>query len=112
MTVLPNIIEKHRSAIIQLCQRYGVIRLAVFGSAVTNHFDPATSDLDFVAQFANTQAADYADRYFDLAEALEALFERPVDLVTEHSIHNPYFRAEVNRTQYLIYELAHQTTSV
>jgi predicted nucleotidyltransferase len=42
------LIEEHRGALRQLCQRYRVQRLEVFGSAATeNAFDPHTSDLDF-----------------------------------------------------------------
>ena len=96
-------IEQNRSAIETLCRRYRVRRLELFGSAATGTFVPATSDLDFVAEFADTQSADYADRYMDFAEALETLFRRPIDLLTPRSIRNPYFRAEVERTARLIH---------
>jgi predicted nucleotidyltransferase len=36
----------HREAISQLCRRYGVARLAVFGSAATDDFGPGRSDID------------------------------------------------------------------
>jgi predicted nucleotidyltransferase len=81
-----------------------VRQLRLFGSAATGAFAPATSDLDFVAEFADTQAADYADRYLDFAEALERLFNRPVDVLTKRAIRNPYFRAEVERTAQMLYE--------
>jgi len=87
-----------------LCSRFQVRKLQLFGSAATGEFAPAASDLDFIAEFANTQAADYADRYLDFAEALEKLFNRRVDVLTERSIRNPYFRAEVERTAQVIYE--------
>ena len=35
---------------------------------------------------------------------LEDLFQRPVDLLTESSLRNPYLRAEVERTKMLIYD--------
>jgi predicted nucleotidyltransferase len=82
-----------------LCREYGVLRLDVFGSAAKGTFDPETSDLDFVASFANRKNLDYADRYLDFADALEALFGRPVDLITEQGIKNPYFREEVDETR-------------
>lgn len=96
-------IEQKRPEVANLCHRYGVRRLQLFGSAATGTFVPATSDLDFVAAFSGTDAPDYADRYFDFAEALEQLFQRPVDVVTPRSIRNPYFRAEVERTARVIY---------
>jgi uncharacterized protein len=93
-----------------LCLRYCVRQLQLFGSAATGAFVSATSDLDFIAEFADTKAADYADRYHDFAEALEKLFNRPVDVLTKRSIRNKYFRAEVERTAQVIYEDTNQKT--
>lgn len=97
-------IEQKRRQVEQLCRQYRVLRLDLFGSAATGAFSPATSDFDFVARFADTRSPDYADRYLDFAEALERLFGRRVDVVTERSIRNPYFRAEVDRTRQAVYE--------
>ncbi|MBI5032454.1 MAG: nucleotidyltransferase domain-containing protein [Chloroflexi bacterium] len=97
-------VEQQRLTLSELCRRYRVHTLRLFGSAATGAFIPATSDLDFVAEFADTQSADYADRYFDFAEALEHLFNRPVDVLTPRAIRNPYFREEVERTAQVVYE--------
>ena len=104
-------VEQNRLALGELCRRYQVRQLLLFGSAATGAFVPATSDLDFVADFADTHAADYADRYFDFAEALERLFNRSVDVLTQRAIRNPYFQAEVERTAQVIYEDHAQKTS-
>jgi len=103
-------VEQKHTTLAELCQRYRVRELQLFGSAATGAFLPATSDLDFVAEFADTQDTDYADRYYDFAESLERLFNRPVDLVTERAIRNPYFRAEVERTAQVLYEDSIKTT--
>ena len=100
-------ISQQQANLAALCRRFRVRRLQLFGSAATGAFVPATSDLDFIVEFANTQTADYADRYFDFAEALEKLFDRRVDVLTKRSIRNPYFRAEVERTARVIYEDPH-----
>jgi len=97
-------VEQQRQALADLCRRYRIRRLQLFGSAATGAFAPEASDLDFVAEFADTQAADYADRYFDFAEALERLFNRRVDVITQRAIRNPYFRAQVEQTAQVIYE--------
>jgi len=97
-------IDRQKAHLATLCRRYRVRQLQLFGSAATGAFIPATSDLDFIAEFADTQAADYADRYLDFAEALEKLFDRRVDLLTKRSIRNKFFRAEVERTAQVIYE--------
>jgi len=79
--------------------------LEVFGSAVTESFDPDTSDLDFIVDFAD-RSPGYADRYLALAEALEGLFNRNVDLVTERSLSNPYFTDSVDKTRMVLYDQA------
>ncbi len=105
------LIQDNLDAIRALCREYGVRRLDLFGSAATGTFDPAASDLDFVVAFADTRAPGYADRYLGLAEALEALLGRGVELVTERSIRNPYFRRAVDATRQPLYERRDQETA-
>ena len=110
LDMIPEI-DQQQENLAKLCRRYRVRQLRAFGSAVTGAFVPATSDLDFIAEFTDTQDADYADRYLDFAEALEKLFNRRVDLLTKRSIRNHYFRLEVERTARVIYEDTHQKTA-
>ena len=65
--------EIHKAELHALCREYGVERLELFGSATSEAFDAASSDLDFIVRFADTSSG-YADRYLDFAEALEELF--------------------------------------
>lgn len=88
------LLEQNRPAIEALCRRYGVARLAVFGSALREDFD-ADSDVDFLVEFIDTKIPGYADRYLDLAESLEQLLGRKVDLITTRSVVNPIFRKVV-----------------
>jgi predicted nucleotidyltransferase len=104
-------INQQQANLASLCRRYNVRQLQLFGSAATGEFVPAKSDLDFIADFADTQAADYADRYLDFAEALEKLFHRRVDVLTKRAIRNKYFRAEVEHTARVIYEDTDQETA-
>jgi predicted nucleotidyltransferase len=99
-----ELVKRQRDAIRALCRTYGVRRLELFGSAATGAFDAETSDLDFVATFADTRSPGYADRYLGFAEALEELFGRPVDVITERSIQNPYFRQAVDASRQPIYD--------
>ena len=78
-------------------------RLELFGSAASGAFEAGNSDLDFLVEFEPPIGTGYADRYFGLLEALEALFQRPVDLVVESAITNPYFRTSVEKTKVLLY---------
>ncbi len=105
------IVEHNRTALVELCRRYRVERLYLFGSAASGCFDSERSDLDFLVSFVGREpSGEYADRYLDFAEGLERLLGRPVDLVTEQSIRNPYFRREVESTRQLIYERPHEET--
>ena len=79
-------------------------RLDLFGSAAKGAFRPGSSDLDFIVVFEGAGERGYATRYHDFAVALEALFERPVDLLTERMIGNPIFREEVDQTRETVYE--------
>ncbi len=91
-------LELDAAAIERICRRLGVLRLAVFGSAATDEFDPTESDVDFLVEFEDGLNGQF-DAYFDLKESLEELVERPVDLVMPRSLENPYFAASVERTR-------------
>jgi hypothetical protein len=99
------LVEQKKREVGELCRRYQVERLFVFGSAASGRFNAEKSDLDFLVRFADRQpTGGYADRYLDFAESLERLFHRRVDLVTDQSIRNPYFRREIEATRQLLYE--------
>jgi len=98
------LVQKNKRELFELCRKFEVERLDLFGSAATTFFEPSSSDLDFVVEFTNRAPGTYLDRYLDFAEALEALFQRPVDLITERAIHNPYFRLSVELTRQTVYE--------
>jgi len=95
--------ESRLDELIQLCRRFRVRRLDVFGSAAGPGFDPASSDVDLLVQFDEMPPAVYADSYFGLWEALEALLGRSVDLVTADSVTNPYFRKSLSTSRRSLY---------
>lgn len=92
---MTNLIDQHRGEVAALCRRAGALRLDAFGSAVRADFDPQTSDLDFLVEFDEVPRAAYAQAYFALKEGLESQFGRPVDLVTNSRLSNPYFRERI-----------------
>jgi len=97
------LIEAHRSELIDLCRRFRVRRLELFGSATRDHFDPETSDLDFLVEFQDLEPTAYADAYFGLLESLEKLFQRSVDLVMISAIKNPYFLRSIEQSRTSLY---------
>jgi uncharacterized protein len=72
-------------ALADICRRYGVSRLEVFGSAARDDFDPARSDVDFLVTFKPAARSDIG-ALDELKEALENLLGRSVDLVERETI--------------------------
>jgi len=97
-------IEDKREALRELCVKYRVRRLEIFGSAVTGEdFDSERSDLDFLVEFQQLRQGQHADAYFGLLEDMEKLFNRHVDLVMPRAIKNPYFLESVNKSRKVLY---------
>ena len=100
-----NIItEPIQDALTELCRRFRVERLYLFGSAADGRFKAGRSDLDFLVALENQPPGEYSDNYLGLAQALEQLFQRRVDLVTGGSIRNPYLRQTILSTRQLLYD--------
>ena len=81
------LIDQRRAEIALLCRRYGVRRLEVFGSAARGaDFDPVASDADFLVDFEPGSEMPPLRQLFGLAEDLEALLGRPVDLAERKAV--------------------------
>ncbi len=97
-------IELPTEEIAQLCRKYAVKRLWVFGSAVTEGFDPDKSDVDFLVEYPpGIDLGPWMRDYFDLQLSLEALLGRKVDLVDRGAIKNPRFLQNVTAQEKLLY---------
>jgi len=105
---LPRIIEEKLDELILICNRFGVKQIFAFGSVVTTRFSPDESDLDFFVEMDEMPPLARGEKLIAFWEACEDLFARRIDLVTEQSIRNPYFRSNVERTKQLIYDRAAQ----
>ena len=98
-----GILEQNKDTLIELCKKYHVAELDVFGSAATGDFNELTSDIDFLVEFDSTVKSNRFDTFFALLEELKKLFGRPVDLVEPGGLRNPYFIESVNQTRKKIY---------
>ena len=101
---LMTLIRENYTDFMDLCRSHKVNKIYAFGSSVTDHFDPVSSDIDVVVKIDIEDPADRGDALRSLWDKLEALFQRKVDLLTEDSIRNPYLKASINRTKKLIYD--------
>ena len=93
-------LESRRAEIASICAELGVRRLELFGSGTRS---ASPRDLDFLVDLGERAPAEYSAAYFALRERLEALFARPVDLVTLPGLANPYFRQRVEQEKTLLY---------
>lgn len=92
-----------RSAIADVCRRYVVARLEVFGSAARGtDFGPTGRDADFLVEFAPNAQVDLSG-WFSVRIESERLLGRGVDLVEYPAVRNPYVSANIDRTRKLIY---------
>lgn len=97
------LITQNQAEISRICQRHHVRRLEVFGSAArATDFDAATSDADFLVEFA-PGAGQGLEEYYAVKADLEALLKRGVDLVEPGALKNPYLLAGVNSAREVVY---------
>ena len=79
-------IETHREQIADLCRRYGIRRLELFGSAARGtDFEPGRSDIDFLVDFNDDEPRTPED-YLDLESQLSDLLDRPVDVISRSAV--------------------------
>lgn len=99
-----KIIELNLHKIIEICKRFHVRKLWVFGSILTPRFND-NSDVDLCVDFEwdKIPLLDSADNFFGFQEALESLLGRKIDITDDSAVSNPYFREELNETRQLIY---------
>ena len=101
-----SLIELNLERIFELCKKYRVRTLSVFGSILTDRFNEE-SDVDLLVNFdsydPDDTEFDYVTNYFDLKNSLEDLFKRKVDLIEDGNQLNPYFRYCVNKKKKLLY---------
>ncbi|MDE6802789.1 MAG: nucleotidyltransferase domain-containing protein [Muribaculaceae bacterium] len=98
-----KLIELNISRIREICRRYRIRSLAVFGSILTDRFSDR-SDVDLLVDFEDDVNHDnYTDNYFGLHDDLRTLLGREIDLVDNKAVSNRYFREELDETKQLIY---------
>ena len=92
------VLQSNRDAIAELCARYGVIRMDVFGSVFGDDFRPSESDVDLLVEFAPRDPYELATAYFDMLDELRRLLCVTVDLVMVGAVKNRYIAQEIERT--------------
>lgn len=97
-----RIITENIDKIHEICATHHVKTLFAFGSVVRDDFNDQ-SDVDLLVSFKPLESGEYADNYFNIADQLESVLHRRVDLITNKSLSNPYFIQSVNQSKVQLY---------
>jgi hypothetical protein len=69
----------------EICCRYDVAELSIFGSVLRGDFRP-DSDVDFLVAFQNDDYGPWASKLTDMEADLSRLLGRKVDLVSRRAV--------------------------
>ncbi len=95
-------IKQYEDNIKKLCAQLSVKRMSICGSAATDQFGPK-SDIDVIVEFDRKANKNLFDEYFTLKEELEKIFNKPVDIIIERSVRNPFLKESLDSTRKDIY---------
>ena len=97
-------INTYLPLIISLFEKHKIKDAYLFGSAITGEFDEEKSDVDFLVNFIDgVDPLEKGELLWSLRFSLEDNLNRPIDLITETSLKNPYFIEEINEKKMKIY---------
>lgn len=85
-----------------ICKLHNVNRLYIFGSAASGRMNQ-DSDIDVLVKFNEMNLYYYFENLMSLKDELETLFNRPVDILEEQALKNPYLKRSIDRNKILIY---------
>jgi uncharacterized protein len=97
-------VAQKKPEFVSLCQKHKVRTLHAFGSSLSDSFNEENSDIDLVVDIATDDPVERGQLLLSLWDSFETFFERKVYLLTSNSIKNPFPRANIERTQKLIYD--------
>jgi predicted nucleotidyltransferase len=95
-------VDLKKEQIRELCEKFNVKELYLFGSAATDDFSE-DSDLDFIVKFDRKGFEGAFDQFIDFKHELEQMYGRSVDLYHHKKFRNSIFQQEVERSKKLLY---------
>ncbi|MBI5885597.1 MAG: nucleotidyltransferase domain-containing protein [Deltaproteobacteria bacterium] len=91
-------VQDHLTQIRAVLQDNKVQKAYFFGSVCTEDFTDK-SDIDIIINFQEgLDPLTRGDLWWNVYFSLEEMLKRPIDLLTENSIENPYLKKELERT--------------
>ena len=96
-------IDEKREEIAEACQRYGIERLFIFGSALREDFRPGESDIDLLVEFGPIDISKKFHTFLEARAAFSKILQAEVDLVMSGAVKNKVIAGEIDRTKKLLY---------
>jgi len=96
-------IDEKREEIAEACQRYGIKRLFIFGSALREDFRPGESDIDLLVEFGPIDISKKFHTFLEARAAFSKILQAEVDLVMSGAVKNKVIAGEIERTKKLLY---------
>ena len=87
--------------IVQLCKKYYITELSIFGSSIRDDFTQ-NSDVDILVSFDDNSIITLFD-IMELEIELSKLFRKEVNIVEKKSLKNPIRRNRIMSTREIIY---------
>ncbi len=100
--MIPEILQKSKQRITEICRKYKIRELSLFGSQVRGD-STAKSDFDFLVEFQPEADIDYF-QIFEIQEELESIIEKKVDLVSKRGL-KKFARQQILSEAEVIYAL-------
>jgi predicted nucleotidyltransferase len=94
-------IDISESQLAELCRKWKVTELSLFGSILRDDFGP-DSDIDVLVVFQPDAPWSLWD-LLDMREELHDLFGRTIDLVEKEALRNPFRRYEILKNHKVLY---------
>jgi predicted nucleotidyltransferase len=87
--------------VVQLCKKYSIEELSIFGSSIRSDFSQ-NSDIDILVSFNKKSEITLFD-IMDLEKEFSELLKREVDIVEKESLKNPIRKNRILSTREIIY---------
>lgn len=87
--------------VVDLCKKYRVIELSIFGSSIRDDFTPQ-SDIDILVSFEKNSEVNLFD-IMEMEKDFSQLLSREVDIVEKESLKNPIRKKTILATREIVY---------
>jgi len=95
--------DEKREEIAKACQRLGIDRLFIFGSALREDFREGDSDIDLFVELGPIDISKKFHAYLEARAAFSKILQAEIDLVMSGAVKNKIIASEIDRTKELIY---------